>query len=137
MGEPYVGGCACGALRYRAEGEPLASSHCQCRDCKRTSGTGHGSFLVFPKSAVAHEGAPATWSKIADSGRPKTRAFCPACGSPVYLTVEVAPDIVAIHAASLDDPRRFAPTFVTYAGSALAWDHCDAALMKFDRMPPA
>ena len=28
--------------------EPIFMNDCQCRDCQRTSGTGHGSYLTFP-----------------------------------------------------------------------------------------
>src|SRR2546421_1924 len=42
MSEAYTGGCACGVIRYEISGEPLASNDCQCRDCQRKSGTGHG-----------------------------------------------------------------------------------------------
>mgnify|MGYP000278790616 CR=1 FL=1 len=43
MSRPCTGGCACGAVRYGIPGEPLARADCQCRDCQRKSGTGHGS----------------------------------------------------------------------------------------------
>ena len=48
MSEAYTGGCACGAIRYEISGEPMVSNDCQCRDCQRRSGTGHGSYLTFP-----------------------------------------------------------------------------------------
>jgi hypothetical protein len=44
----------------------------------------------------------------------KTRAFCPACGSPVYMTFAAMPDLFTVHAASLDHPSRYAPQVVTY-----------------------
>ena len=47
LSEPYTGGCACGAIRYQISGEPLFQNDCQCRDCQRKSGTGHGSYLTF------------------------------------------------------------------------------------------
>jgi hypothetical protein len=46
MSESYSGGCACGAIRYEISGEPMVMSDCQCRDCQRKSGTGHGSYLT-------------------------------------------------------------------------------------------
>ena len=63
------------------------------------------------------------------------RPFCPACGSPVYLTFAALPDLFTVHAASLDDPSRFAPQVVTYGIRGFDWDVLDPALPKFEKMP--
>jgi hypothetical protein len=72
----------------------------------------------------------------ADPATTSTRAFCPACGSPVYMTFAAMPGVFTVHAASLDDPGLFQPQLVTYAVRAHAWDALDPALPKFDTMPP-
>ena len=137
MSEPYTGGCACGAIRYVISAEPMVMADCQCRDCQRKSGTGHGSYLTFPgKAGVKLEGHAKHWDIVADSGNVKTRAFCPVCGSPVYLTFAAMPDLFTVHAASLDDPRRYRPQMVLYGVRGHAWDRIDPALPKFDRRPP-
>jgi hypothetical protein len=64
------------------------------------------------------------------------RAFCPTCGSPVYLTFTTMPELFTVHAASLDDPSRYKAQMVTYATRGHAWDHIDPALPRFDKMPP-
>lgn len=137
MSEPYTGGCACGAIRYEISDEPMVMADCQCRDCQRKSGTGHGSYLTFPsKAGVKLEGQAMHWDVVADSGNVKTRAFCPVCGSPVYLTFAAMPDLFTVHGASLDDPGRYEPQMVFYGMRGQAWDHINSALPKFDRMPP-
>jgi len=104
MNRAFSGGCACGAVRY----EPIFENHCQCRDCQKRSGTGHGSYLTFPlRSGVKITGAAKDWRVAGDSGNDKIHTFCPVCGTPVYLTFAAIPDLIAVHAASLDDPRRF------------------------------
>ena len=45
------------------------------------------------------------------------------------------PDMIAIAAASLDDPGRFTPQAVTYGARGQAWDTLDPALALFERMP--
>jgi hypothetical protein len=101
------------------------------------SGTGHGSYLTFPHRAdVKLTGAAKQWDIVGDSGNVKTRAFCPNCGSPVYMTFVAIPDLFTVHAASLDDPGRYQPQVVTYAARGYAWDNVDPALPKFDKMPP-
>ncbi|MFB9262605.1 GFA family protein [Bradyrhizobium erythrophlei] len=136
MSEAFTGGCACGAIHYKIAAEPIFTNHCQCRDCQRKSGTGHGSYLTFMREGVTLRGEATHWDIIGDSGNVKTRAFCPTCGSPVYLTFAARPELFTIHAASLDDPRRFTPQAVTYAVRGYDWDQLDPALPKFDKMPP-
>lgn len=136
MTDAYTGGCACGGIRYEIAAEPLVMLDCQCLDCQKKSGTGHLSHLVYPRAAVKLTGTAKHWDMVADSGNVKTRAFCPECGSPLYVTFPANPDVFAVHAGSLDDPARFKPQFVTYVVRGHAWDKIDPALPKFDRMPP-
>ena len=51
----WEGGCLCGAVRYRAQGEPRAALHCHCADCRRASGVAFLSWAAFPRDAL-------TWS---------------------------------------------------------------------------
>lgn len=136
MSQAYTGGCACGAIRYEISAEPLMQNDCQCRDCQHKSGTGHGSYLSFSRQGMEQTGEAAHWDIMADSGHVKTRAFCPTCGSPVSISFSAMPDVLAVHAASLDDPSRFKPQAVTYAARGHEWDLLDPALTKFAGMPP-
>ena len=45
------------------------------------------------------------------------------------------PDLIAVHAGSLDDPGRFVPQVLTYSVRGLAWDAIDPSLQAFERMP--
>ena len=137
MTKPFTGGCACGAIRYAIVGEPLFSNHCQCRDCQRESGSGHGSYMTFARDGVTLTGDAKHWDMVGDSGNVKTRGFCPSCGAPVYLTFAAMPQLFTVHAASLDDPARFTPQAATYRMRGYDWDHVDPALPQFDKMPPA
>ncbi|MDD1521460.1 MULTISPECIES: GFA family protein [Bradyrhizobium] len=136
MEKPYTGGCACGAIRYSIEGEPLFSNHCQCRDCQRESGSGHGSYATFARAGVTLTGDARHWDMVADSGKVKTRGFCTQCGVAVYMTFAAQPDVFTIRAASLDEPARYKPQAVTFAARGHEWDPLDAGLMKFEGMPP-
>ena len=136
MDKPYTGGCACGAIRYSILGEPFFSNHCQCRDCQRESGSGHGSYMTFARAGVTVTGDAKHWDMTGDSGNVKTRGFCAACGLPVYLTFAAMPDIFTIRAASLDEPARYKPQAVTFAARGHHWDRLDPDLPKFAGMPP-
>jgi len=138
MSKSYSGGCACGMVRYNISNEPIFMNECQCLDCQHRSGTGHGSYLTFPSRAnVELTGKATHWDMLGDSGNVKTSGFCPACGSPVYLTFTAMPELFTVHAASLDEPSRFKPQAVTYAARGYAWDFIDPTLPRFKKMPPA
>jgi hypothetical protein len=136
MTQPFTGGCACGAVRFETHQAPVFQNHCQCQDCQRRSGTGHGSYLTFPARAeMKIAGTVSHWEVAGDSGNLKSHAFCPTCGTQVYLTFAAMADFIAVPATSLDDPSRFEPQVLTYSVRALPWDRMDPALHAFERMP--
>ena len=55
----------------------------------------------------------------------------------MFLTFSKMPELFTIHAGSLDNPARYAPQAVTYTVRGHAWDSLDAAVPRFERMPPA
>ncbi|MCX7304724.1 MAG: GFA family protein [Hyphomicrobiales bacterium] len=137
MTKPYSGGCACGAIRYSAAAEPIMSNDCQCRQCQKDSGAGHGSYLTFPMGAVSVEGEARTFDLTGDLGTVKRRAFCPTCGTPVFMTFPVMPDLFVVRAGTLDEPERYRPQMVIWTDAAQGWDRLDPTLPAFARMPPA
>jgi hypothetical protein len=138
MQDGYAGGCACGKVRFATPHAPIAMNDCQCRQCQQRSGTGHGSYLTFSSRAdVRLQGTVKEWEVIGDAGTVKRHAFCPECGTPVYLTLPQVPDLFVVHAAALDEPGRYQPQFVVYTSSGQAWDRVDPELQRFERMPPA
>jgi hypothetical protein len=115
----------------------IFENHCQCRDCQKRSGTGHGSYLTFPQRAgVTIRGEAKTWRLAGDSGNDKIDAFCPTCGTPVFLTFAAMPDLIAVHAGSLDDASQFNPQVLTYGIRGHAWDAIDPSLQVFEKMSP-
>jgi hypothetical protein len=132
----HAGGCACRSFRYDIDAAPLLMAHCQCRDCQEQTGSGHASVLAFPRAAVKTTGSATRYDSTADSGKRKTRAFCPVCGTPLYVLLESMPDLFLVKAATLDDPTAFAPQMVLYTDRAQPWDHVDASLPAFAKMPP-
>src|SRR5205823_6319314 len=96
----------------------------------------HSSYLTFRgRETMRVIGAASHWETVADSGHVKTHAFCPRCGTPVYLTFGSMPELVAVHAGALDEPKAFVPGVVTYGRSGLAWDTVDPELSVFSTRP--
>ena len=137
MTQPFTGGCACGAVRFEVRGQPADMNHCQCRQCQRASGTGHGSHLTFLAAEVALTGESRQWIATGELGTRKSRAFCPTCGTPAYMTFPDMPAVFVAYAGTLDEPERFAPQFVMWASAAQAWDPADPKIPAFGKMRPA
>ncbi len=123
MADKISGGCACRAVRYETEADPLVMLNCHCRDCQRASGSAYGAFMVMPKAAVRLQGEPRYFRTIGNAGRAVERGFCPSCGSPVTVKLEHRPELLGLLAASLDDPSRYKPAMDVFTGSAWPWDH--------------
>jgi hypothetical protein len=60
------GGCACGAVRFVAEGEPYRVGLCHCFDCRKQHGAPFGAFALMPSAsdtAIAPPGlSPLNWN---------------------------------------------------------------------------
>jgi len=124
----FQGGCACGAVHYESSAEPRFSFHCQCRQCQRSTGTGHASLLAVVAEALSVRGKLSFHDQKADSGNTTSRGFCPTCGNPIVNKSSGYPQMRFIHAASLDNPDRFKPEKLAYSASAQPWDHVDPEL---------
>ena len=136
MSAPFFGGCACGAIRYSAEGEPLFSMNCHCRDCQRETGSAYTPVLGVPGATFkVIQGTPKYFDLTADSGHTTRRCFCGDCGSPLFGRPGVGGDIVTIRVGSLDDPSVFRPTLDIYTSSAQPWDCMNPTLPKSPKLP--
>lgn len=130
------GRCLCGQVHYECSGPAMMSGHCQCEDCRKSSGTGHSSHLAVPRAAVTMRGDVTIYAKAADSGNLVSRAFCPTCGSPVYSLNSAMDELLFLRASSLDDLDVFQPQMVVYTSRGARWDRIDPALPRFETMPP-
>jgi hypothetical protein len=94
------GGCLCGAIRFRASGDPVRTSLCYCTQCRRQTGSAMPAFAVFPVQAVAVvRGAPASFA----ASEKADREFCPSCGSPLFWRGRNDP-LVDVFLGTFDQP---------------------------------
>src|SRR3712207_5095313 len=102
-----LGGCFCGAVRYRASERPRISTICHCQDCRRAGGAQSVAWVTFLAASFAFvQGEPMRFR----SSPPVVRTFCGRCGTPLtYQNVERA-DEIDVTTGSLDDPEAFPPT---------------------------
>jgi hypothetical protein len=115
---PFVGGCGCGAVRYRLASTPFDAGYCHCSMCRRSSGAPVIAFATVPLNDL-------TWT----SGMPRRRRssgfgerwFCGDCGTQLAMHVDHQPDTIDFTIASLDEPQEFAPRFHIFFASRIGW----------------
>lgn len=120
------GGCVCGLLRYRVQGNPTRITVCHCTWCQRRTGSAFGVAAVFPSDRHELRGPFRTYRHRSDeSGRWLDLSFCPNCGTSVGFTLEWVPGIFAVDAGTFDDPSWIRagehPFRYIYMSSAQTW----------------
>lgn len=102
------GGCQCGAVRYRIDGDVVTLAVCHCKNCQRQSGSAFGmSLMVRAEAFILLQGELKTFVMRCDSGRLKDCAFCPECGSRIHHNTRDG--ILSIKAGTLDDTSALDP----------------------------
>jgi hypothetical protein len=129
--EQHVGGCMCGAVRYRITGEPTYAGICHCNDCRRATGgayvpwlgAGPEKFEVTKGEITEHQSSPGIW-----------RGFCGKCGSALSFRGEGWNDI-AVTIASLDDPNSITPESNVFLRERLHWVKLNEDMRNYDGFP--
>jgi len=132
----YLGGCLCGAVRYSAAADPIATRVCWCRDCQYLAAGSATVNLVFMAAAVSISGPLRGYSSVADSGNTMHRQFCERCGTPVTSASEERPHLLILRAGTLDDPEIAKPSLTIWTASAPAWACIDENTPSVAGQPP-
>ncbi|MGH7899825.1 MAG: GFA family protein [Candidatus Binatia bacterium] len=127
------GGCLCGAVRYRAAGEPTQATFCHCRSCRKAAGSPLVAWVTFPSSGFAFtSGDPVAFR----SSEPVVRTFCGACGTPLTYSHRDHPSGVDVTIASLDEPEAIEPADHTWTSHRLPWVHVGDHLPAYPKARP-
>src|SRR6267142_814779 len=110
------GGCLCGAVRFRCEGEPINVRICHCRNCQKAMGSPFFARALFKQSALTVEGAT---SRYATSERVE-RVFCKTCGTRLF-SWRADGTAAGVALATFDDRNAFAPTEHIWVSEKMRW----------------
>lgn len=127
------GGCHCGAIRYRVEGEPVHAALCHCTDCRRHAGAPMVGWTLFPNDRFAMLKGQARVYASSEHGR---RHFCADCGTGLFYTSEaVFPGQTDVQAATLDDPGAIEMQEQIQIADRISWMKDLDSLPRFERYP--
>jgi hypothetical protein len=126
------GGCLCGAVRFRAEGEPVNVRICHCRNCQRAMGSPFFARALFEQSALTIEGETARYP----SSDQLDRVFCPRCGTRLFSWRKVGNERAGVALAALDDRNAFVPTAHMWVTEKMDWVRLDDGLPCYPETAP-
>jgi hypothetical protein len=101
------GGCYCGAVRYKAEGDPILKVQCHCRECQHVSGGSPNVTMGMPEAGFAYTKGTAKAFRRKDLPNPVTREFCGDCGTQLLSKAPALPGVVLFKVGTFDDPAVF------------------------------
>lgn len=130
--ETYDGGCMCGAVRFRASGEPKRVGICHCVTCRKNTGAPFGAFAVYPKEQVTIISGQTGFFQSSPEGK---RHFCRACGSPVFSEWSDA-GTMELYVGALDDPESFPLSYELWTIRRLSWLPDMPDLATYERNRP-
>ncbi len=131
------GGCFCGGLRYKAEGEPVLKGQCHCRQCQYHTGGAPFIFMALPEAGFTYtHGQPKTYARANAPVLPIEREFCPECGVQIVSRSPGLP-LVFLKIGTLDDPAAFSgPEAAIFTCDKQDFHHIPDGMPTFEKLPP-
>ena len=95
-----TGGCFCGENRFEITQPAVDTHRCHCSICRRLQGAAYVTLSIFPIQSLR-------WTKggkldTFHSSEKVHRHRCQRCGTPLTITLDALPDVIAVTRSSLD-----------------------------------
>jgi len=135
MSELLQGGCACGAVRYELQSDPMFVHCCHCRDCQRQTGSAFVLNALIETDRVKFHAGGADIEAIAmptESGRPHRIGRCVKCKIAIWSEYGGVGKLRFVRVGTLDDPAQLAPDVHIYIRSKLPWVALPAGVPAFE-----
>jgi len=128
--QQHLGGCLCGAIRFRATGEPSHVTICYCTQCRRQTGSPMVVFPTYPLDRFELlEGRPGT-IRVSDFA---TRQFCRDCGSPLSWRRDGSPAL-DLFLGTFDEPEHMPqPSDQLWTQHRISWIHPHPEITAYRR----
>lgn len=128
----YNGRCLCGAVTFRAEGEPLNVRACHCRQCQKALASPFFARALFEQSHVTIDGPTAAHH----SSPALERVFCSACGTRLFAR-RTNGTYIGIALAAFDDPGLIKPTEHIWVSEKVPWLALEDGLPQHPERSPS
>lgn len=114
--------CACRRVELVLLGEPRRVYGCSCLECQRSTGSAFSYRAIYADSAVVDQrGETRSWRRAGASGQWLEQAFCPTCGSIVFMRAEALKEALSVSVGCLEDPGFPAPQQIHWPDKRHRW----------------
>lgn len=123
------GGCFCGQVRYRMEGDPIYVNACHCRDCQKLTGSAFAINIMIEADRVRlTEGEP-----VRDA---EGCMRCPRCNVLLWASHPMFGErILFVRAGTLDQSGRIMPDGHFFVRSKHPWVPLPEGVAVFETLP--
>ena len=130
------GGCYCGAVRYKAEGDSIFKGQCHCRECQYGSGGGPNYVMALPEAGFEYTKGQGKGFTRSDLDNPVTREFCAECGTGILSRAPGMPGAIILKVGTLDDMSVYGgPQMAIFTIDKQTFHQLPEGLPSFERMP--
>ena len=130
------GGCYCGEIRYRFEGELGPAMQCHCRECQYITGGNPNVLVILPESGLRFTQGETSSFQRADIENAVTRHFCPSCGTAIGTNTPNAPGLYVLKVGTMDDADFYRPDMAIFTKDAMPFHHIPDGMPSFEELPP-
>lgn len=128
-----TGGCLCGAVRYRVDGELAAARSCHCSRCRKAFSAASSAYAELPPGAFAWTSGEDNVT-VFQTGPGWGLAFCRTCGTTLIGLAGKEPHGVTL--GSVDGDPGVTIGMHIFVGSKAPWDAIGGTAPQFDEWPP-
>ena len=96
------GSCSCGNVNYKITNKPLFTQACNCKDCKKSTGSSFVIHTMIMEDDLKISGDIASMELPTGSGKGVNAYFCIICGVYVFCRYNISKGRVAIRTQTLE-----------------------------------
>lgn len=132
MASGFKGGCACGAVRYTLQREPMFVNCCHCTQCQTVTGSAFVINALIETAEVALDGAKPVRTDGPTEGSVHDIYRCPVCFTALWSDYRRRGWLAFVRVGTLDDPGALAPDAHIFTRSKLPWVNLEGGAPAFD-----
>lgn len=133
--QAHKGGCGCGSVRYRVEGEPIYVNNCHCTQCQHQTGSTSVVNAFFETERVTLLAGELTSHIVkAGSGGPHEIMRCANCGTALWSYYPRVGRLgTGLRVGTLDNPAAFQPNAIIFVSEKMPWVALPEGIPAFER----